>query len=129
MDRQPILAGESLLLRPLAEADRKSLFAVAADKALWAQHPAHDRWRRPVFDAMFDEALAQGGALAIVDRASGGILGSSQFRPSGHVASGIEIGWTFIERERWGGATNREVKRLMLAHLLAHAEPAVFRVG
>lgn len=129
MDRQPTLTGETLLLRPLAEADREGLFQVASDRELWALHPAHDRWQRPVFDALFDEALAHGGALAAIDRESGRIVGSSQFRPSSAVPGAMEIGWSFLSRDRWGGAANREMKRLMLAHALASVERCVFRVG
>lgn len=129
MDRQPTLDGETLLLRPLMEADREGLYAVASDKELWALHPAHDRWQRPVFDKLFDEALANGGALAVMDRETGRIVGSSQYRPSAGEPGAMEIGWTFLERAKWGGATNRELKRLMLAHALAHVERCVFRVG
>ena len=129
MDRQPRLEGERLLLRPLLAADRDALFAVASDREIWALHPAHDRWRRPVFDALFDEALAHGGALAVIDKSTGRIVGSSQYRPSARVPEAVEIGWTFLARDHWGGAANRELKRLMLTHLLAHAEQAVFRVG
>lgn len=129
MDRQPTLVGELLLLRPLTDVDREELYAVAADPQLWALHPAHDRWQRPVFDALFDEALAHGGALAVIEKASGRIVGSSQYRASAKVAGAVEIGWTFLARSHWGGETNRELKRLMLTHLLAHVNRAVFRVG
>ena len=129
MDRQPTLSGVTLELRPLRQADREALFAVASDRVLWALHPAHDRWQRPVFDAMFDEALAHGGALAVVDRASGVIVGSSQYRPSTLEHGAMEIGWTFLARDKWGGAANRELKRLMLGHALASVERCVFRVG
>lgn len=129
MDRQPRLEGATLLLRPLEASDREALYAVASDRELWALHPAHDRWQRPVFDARFDEALAKGGALAVIDRASGRIIGSSQFRPSEAEPGAIEIGWTFLAREHWGGAANRELKRLMLGHALARVERCVFRVG
>ena len=129
MDRQPRLEGARLLLRPLGEGDRDALYAVASDRELWALHPAHDRWQRPVFDAMFDDALAHGGGLAVIDRASGAIIGSSQFRPSAQIAGAVEIGWTFLARDHWGGPANRELKRLMLAHALTTVERAVFRVG
>lgn len=129
MDRQPRLEGETLLLRPLRAEDREALYAVAADRQLWAQHPARDRWRRPVFDALFEDALANGGALAVIERASGRIIGSSQFRPSAKVPGVMEIGWTFLARAHWGGAANRELKRLMLGHGLASVDRVVFRVG
>lgn len=129
MDRQPTLEGDNLLVRPLEPADREALFEVASDRELWALHPSHDRWQRPVFDALFDDALAHGGALAVIEKASGRMIGSSQYRPSPKVPGAVEIGWSFIARDYWGGATNRELKRLMLAHLLKHAELAVFRVG
>ena len=104
MDRQPRLEGPTLRLRPLEPGDRDALYAVASDRELWALHPAHDRWQRPVFDAMFDEALANGGALAVIDKASGRIVGSSQYRPSTAEAGAREIGWTFLTRALWGGA-------------------------
>lgn len=129
MDRQPCLEGDRLRLRPLTAGDRDALYAVAADPELWALHPAHDRWQRPVFDAMFDDALAHGGALGVIDRASGAIIGSSQFRPHARHPHVIEIGWTFLARAYWGGAANRELKRLMLEHALAQVETVIFRVG
>ena len=43
MDRQPVLEGERLLLRPLSETDWPALYAVASDRELWARHPSHDR--------------------------------------------------------------------------------------
>lgn len=129
MDRQPSLRGEGLLLRPLAESDREALFEVAGDPELWAQHPVNNRWQRPVYDAMFDEALGAGGALIGIDEASGEVVASSQYRPSAVFPGAMEIGWTFIRRNRWGGATNRALKRLMLTHALQSVEQVVFRVG
>lgn len=134
LDRQPVLTGERLLLRPLQEADWEALFAVAADPQVWQIHPAHDRWQEPVFREFFAQALAAGGALVVIERASGAISGSSQFRehpaPETHGAeSAIEIGWTFLARRLWGGGYNAEMKRLMLAHALQAVERVEFRVG
>lgn len=129
MDRQPVLEGQRVILRPLTEADREPLYRVASDPLLWEQHPANDRWKPEVFRAYFDEGLNAGGALAVAERASGRIIGSSQYRPTRHDPDAIEIGWTFIAREFWGGAINREVKRLMLRHALASVPRVLFRVG
>lgn len=130
MDRQPVLEGERLLLRPLTPEDRDALYEVASDPAIWALHPAHDRWQEPVFDAFFADALAKGGAVAIVDKASGGIVGSSRWQNHDPADGGsVEIGWTFLARSHWGGSTNRELKRLMLGHALQSVERATFAVG
>lgn len=130
MDRQPVLEGDRLALRPLQAGDWNALYAVASDPAIWAKHPSHDRWREPVFRQFFAEALARGGALAIIDRSTGKIVGSSQFAaPDPEHPDEIEIGWSFLARTYWGGGYNAEFKRLMLAYALAHFQRAIFQVG
>jgi RimJ/RimL family protein N-acetyltransferase len=130
MDRQPVLEGERLILRPLTEADWPALYAVASDRELWARHPSHDRWQEPVFHAFFDDALAKGGALAIVDRESGEVIGSSRFQFSERGDGGaVEIGWSFLARAYWGLGYNAEFKRLMLEHAFRYVDRVVFRVG
>jgi len=130
MDRQPVLEGERLYLRPLTEADWPALYAVASDRELWARHPSHHRWREPVFREFFDDALAHGGALAIVDRETGEVIGSSRFQAYDPADGGsVEIGWSFLSRSWWGGGYNAEFKRLMLEHALASVARVVFRVG
>jgi RimJ/RimL family protein N-acetyltransferase len=130
MDRQPVLEGERLLLRPLRPDDWGALFAVAGDREIWAGHPSHDRWREPVFRTFFVDALAHAGALAIVDKASGGIVGSSRFQGYDPAEGGsVEIGWSFLARRLWGQGYNAEFKRLMLEHAFRHVERVLFRVG
>lgn len=130
LDRQPMLEGEHIRLRPLRPDDWGALFAVAADPLIWAQHPAHDRWQEPVFRAFFDDALANRGALVVVDAATGAVIGSSRYQGLDESGGGaVEIGWTFLARSHWGGRTNRELKRLMLAHALASVAEVRFVVG
>jgi RimJ/RimL family protein N-acetyltransferase len=134
LDRQPTLEGPSLLLRPLREDDWDALFAVASDPLIWEVHPAHDRWQESVFRAFFADALAQGGALVVIDKATGAIIGSSRFQglePEGgeHGDGSVEIGWTFLARAYWGGAANRELKRLMVGHALISLGECRFAVG
>lgn len=129
MDRQPVLEDDRLVLRPLEAADWDALYAVASDPAVWELHPVNTRWQEPVFRAFFAEALREGGALIAIDRASGKVAGSSQFRGHDPQASQVEIGWTFLGRDHWGGETNRAMKRLMLGHALQTVERVVFRIG
>lgn len=123
-----MLEGDRLSLRPLVAEDWDGLYAVAADPAIWAVHPAHDRWQEAVFRAFFTDALARGGALAIVGKSSGSLIGSSQFGP-GELPGEVEIGWSFLARRFWGQGFNAEFKRLMLAHALSYFDRAVFQVG
>lgn len=127
VDRQPELSGPRLFLRPLRSDDWDALHAVASDRLIWELHPAHDRWQEPVFRAFFDDALAQGGALVVVDQ--GRVIGSSRFQNYDADRGEVEIGWTFLARSHWGGAFNREMKRLMLDHAFACVDNVVFVVG
>ncbi len=130
MNRQPVLEGDRLLLRPLARGDWAALFAVASDPRIWAIHPAPDRWQEPVFRAFFDDALAGGGAMVVIDKASGGIIGSSRWQGYDPAHGGsVEIGWTFLARSHWGGLFNLELKRLMLGHAFQFVGQVIFRVG
>lgn len=130
MNRQPTLEGELLVLRPLRADDWDALFGVASDPLIWEVHPAHDRWQEPVFRAYFADALAQGGALVVIDRASGAMIGGSRMQGYEPADGGsLEIGWTFLARSHWGGSYNREMKRLMLTHALRFVERVKFRVG
>ncbi len=129
MNRQPTLVGERVELRPLRESDREALFAVAGDPLVWEQHPVGDRWKPEVFGPFFDEALGNGGGLIAIDRMTGRVAGSSQFRPTLHDPDAVEIGWTYLAREYWGGGFNREMKQLMLRQALASVPRVLFRVG
>ncbi len=130
MDRQPTLEDERLLLRPLVADDWDELFAIASDPAVWEQHPYHDRWRKEVFAEFFADALDKGGALAIIDKTSGAIIGSSRFQGFSEDDGGsVEIGWTFFAPRFWGKGINPAAKRLMLAHAFQYVGRADFLVG
>jgi N-acetyltransferase len=128
-DPQPTLTGATIALRPMTADDFAALYAVAADPAIWAVHPAHDRWQEPVFQAFFDDGLASGGALVITDRASGAVIGSSRYDRTRVEPGEIEVGWTFLARSHWGGATNAELKALMVGHAFGAFDTVVFYVG
>ncbi len=92
-------------------------------------HPVPDRHTEPGFRKFFDEAVASKMGFVFVDRSTGALIGSSRYYGYEPDRGEIEIGWTFIVRLHWGGATNREVKRLMLDHAFTFVETVVFWVG
>src|SRR5262252_3934356 len=128
-DLQPHLTGERLALRPLAPDDFEALRRAAADPLIWEQHPEPDRWKDEVFRAYFDGGMASGGALVVVERASGRVIGSSRYANLTADGGEIEIGWTFLERAFWGGRYNGELKDLMIGHALRFVPRVVFLVG
>jgi RimJ/RimL family protein N-acetyltransferase len=128
-DHQPNLKGELIELRPLTSDDWADLFAVASDPLIWEQHPESDRYKEDVFKVFFREALESGGAFVIVDTKSQQIIGSTRFHGYAPEKSEIEIGWTFLARNYWGGCYNRELKQLMLDHAFKFVENVVFYVG
>lgn len=85
------------------------MYAVAADPLLWAVHPAQVRWQEAKFRAFFDDGLASGGALAIVDAATGAVIGSSRY-DFGRGRGGGGRDWLDLaglvalrRRDQWGG--------------------------
>jgi N-acetyltransferase len=96
---------------------------------LWSVHPAWDRYKEPVFRAYFDANLASGGSLTILDHPSGKIVGASRFWEVDPATNSVEIGATYIVRDRWGSGVNHAVKRLMVGHALAVVDAVTFRIG
>lgn len=129
-DFTPIIVGETISLRPLKAEDFEALYAAASDPLIWEQHPFPLRYQRDVFESgFFAGALASDGALIITDNASGSMIGSSRFYEWDSVKKEVAIGYTFLVRDYWGGCTNRELKRIMLAHAFRWARVAWFHVG
>lgn len=128
-DILPVLTGERVRLRPLGPQDLSPLFAVACDRRIWEQHPAHDRWQPDVFGAFFDEAIRQGGGLVAEAVDTGEVIGSSRFSTLRALSGEVEIGWTFLARRYWGTGINPEMKTLMLDHAFGVFEAAIFVIG
>jgi N-acetyltransferase len=128
-DFQPTLTGPRVLLRPLTPDDWDGLFAAGSDPDIWAGHPAKDRYTEAGFRLFFDGAIESGSAFAIVDRANGRIIGSSRYHDWEPEMHEVEIGWSFLARDYWGGSYNGEIKWLMLDHAFTFADAVIFWVG
>lgn len=94
---------------------------------MWAQHPAKDRSQRAVFEKWFADAVPQ-LALTIEEVVTQRVIGSSRYYYWNPTTREVAIGFTFIARDHWGGATNAEVKRLMLEHAFKSALTIWFHV-
>jgi RimJ/RimL family protein N-acetyltransferase len=127
-DLQPTLTGEHLLLRPLVPADHQLLWEAARDPLVWEQHPDQTRFTPDGFERFFASAIKD-GALAVVHRATGRVIGSTRFYEWDPAMREVAIGYTFLTREFWGGAANREMKRLLIQHAAGHVHAIWFHVG
>jgi RimJ/RimL family protein N-acetyltransferase len=128
-DNQPELIGNTLQLRPLTDSDFEVMLLAASDPLIWAGHPATDRYQRQVFEPYFAARLASGTALAVIEMASGQIVGMSSYYSPPDQLDAIAIGYTFLTREKWGGVANRELKRLMLEHAFSAYDIVYFHVA
>lgn len=126
---QPTLIGDRVMIRPVTEDDWTAMFQAASDPKVWELHPARDRYTAPVFRKYFDGALGSGSAFAFVHRETGALMGSSRYHGYDAALSEIEVGWTFLARDYWGGDYNREIKRLMTTHAFTFVNTVVFWVG
>jgi RimJ/RimL family protein N-acetyltransferase len=128
-DPQPRLHGEQLMLRPLQAGDRDALWEVARDPLVWEQHPDKTRFQPEGFARFFQNSLDSGSALVVVETASNRIIGSARYYDWDPARREVAIGYTFLARAYWGGATNGELKRLMIGHAARWAERVWFHVG
>ena len=128
-DFQPTLTGSTVIVRPIAAGDWAELFDAGSDPEIWKVHPRSDRYTEPEFRKFFDGAISSKMSFVFVDRETNRLIGSSRYYGYDPERREIEIGWTFIVRSHWGGATNREVKRLMLDHAFHFVDTVIFWVG
>ncbi|MCU7645637.1 GNAT family N-acetyltransferase [Pseudomonas piscis] len=122
------IVGESLELRPLEATDFDSLYSVASDPLVWAQHPSPMRYQESVFREWFKEALASQCALVVLDRSNNQVIGSSRYYEFDEEKREVAIGYTFLARAKWGGGTNKELKDMMLTYAFQLVDTVWFHV-
>lgn len=125
----PILENERILLLPLEDGDFESLYAVASDPAIWAQHPNKNRWQRLVFQNFFEGALQSRGAYKIIDKTSQQVAGSTRIYDYNPENGSILIGYTFFATRYWGTGFNPAVKTMLLDYLFGFVHTVGFHIG
>lgn len=128
-DFQPTLYGHQLEIEPLHADHFAALYKAASDPEVWAGHPATDRYKPEQFTPYFAGLLASGKALIFKDVNSKELVGTSSFYVPPDQPDGIAIGFTFLVKERWGGATNRQIKHLMLEHAFQKFRTVFFHIA
>ena len=111
------LQARGIRLAPLALAHEAGLRAAAADGELWnirvtsVPEPAQTR-------QYIEDALATGNrfAFAVLDAASGDVLGSTSFHDILPTVKRVEIGYTWYARSCQRSHVNTTCKLLMMSH-------------
>lgn len=115
-----VLENEHVLLRPVAEADRENVRAVAMDPDIWRYFVSAvetDADFEKFFDAcLADQAAGRRVVHVITDRASGRVAGSMSYGNMAEADARLEIGWSWLGRDFRGQGINRWAKYLLLEH-------------
>jgi RimJ/RimL family protein N-acetyltransferase len=114
------LENEHVLLRPVSEADREPLRAIALDPQIWRYFVMRVSTDAE-FDAFFDLGLADAQAgrrvvYVITDKRTDRVAGSMSFCNIAEPDGRLEIGWSWLGRDFQGAGLNRWAKFLMLRH-------------
>jgi RimJ/RimL family protein N-acetyltransferase len=126
---QPRIENQWVKLEPLTPSDFEALYSVASDPLIWEQHPNKNRHQREAFAVYFKGAIESGGALRVIDKTTGTLIGCSRYYDWDDSQHSVAIGYTFIARHKWGGHTNRAMKTLMLEHAFQFVDRVIFHVG
>lgn len=129
MNLQSKLEDELIIMKPLDENDYEALYEVAKDPLIWEQHPCSDRYEKEVYTKFFSDSINSKGAFIIIEKSNGKLIGSTRFKKIDGSENAIEIGWSFLARDKWGSKYNKAFKRLMIDYALQHVEHVIFYVG
>ena len=114
------LSGRGLTLLPLELAHEAGLRAAAADGELWnirvTSVPEPEQTRQYIEDALSMRAAGNRLAFAVLDSASGTVLGSSSYHDIVPSVQRLEIGYTWYARRCQRTHINTTCKLLLLSH-------------
>jgi RimJ/RimL family protein N-acetyltransferase len=114
------LADRGVRLVPLALAHEAGLRAAAADGELWnlrvTSVPRPEETRKYIEDALRMYEDGKRLAFAVLDAATGTVLGSSSYHDIVPELKRLEIGYTWYARSRQRTALNTTCKLLLMAH-------------
>jgi N-acetyltransferase len=115
----PTLEGRIVRLEPLTRSHHAGLWAACRDPRTWrwlsvVQPRTPEEW-----SAWLDQALAEADAgreIPLVTVLHGDVVGSTRFLALRPEHRSVEIGWTWLHPDAWGGGANVEAKLLQLRH-------------
>ena len=118
---EPVLLSlRGIALEPLALHHEAGLRAAAADGELWnirvTSVPEPEHTRRYIEDALAMREAGNRFAFAVLDEASGAVLGSTSFHDILPAVKRVEIGYTWYSQRVQRSHVNTTCKLLMMTH-------------
>lgn len=118
---QPVtLSARGIVLVPLGPEHEAGLLAAAADGALWnlrvTSVPAPDETAKYIQDALAMRNAGTRFAFAVLDEASGRVLGSSSYHDILPAVKRVEIGYTWYALSVQRTHVNSTAKLLLMTH-------------
>ena len=114
------LEGRGIKLVPLALAHEAGLRAAAADGELWnirvTSVPEPEQTRKYIEDALAMREAGNRFAFAVIDAATGTVLGSSSYHDILPAVKRLEIGYTWYARRCQRTSVNTTAKLLLMTH-------------
>ena len=129
MNLQTTLENDLIILRPLSENDFEALYEVAKDPLIWEQHPCSNRYKKEVYSKFFIDSLESKGAFVIIEKSNSKIIGSTRFKKVENSENAIEIGWSFLSRDKWGGKYNKAMKEVMIDYAFKFVKHIIFHIA
>ncbi len=127
-DFQPVLRNSLLELRPIESNDFNNLYVAASDPMIWEQHPFPHRYQKESFREYFASALGCKSALVVWSEEDRQLIGCSRYYNFDQAQSYVMIGYTFLNRDYWGGKINFAMKKLMLNHAFQFVNEVQFEI-
>jgi RimJ/RimL family protein N-acetyltransferase len=114
------LAARGIALVPLALAHESGLRAAAADGELWKLRitsvPEPEQTRRYIEDALVMREAGSRFSFAVIEAATGTVLGCTSFHDIVPALKRVEIGWTWYAKSVQRTHVNTTAKLLMMTH-------------
>jgi RimJ/RimL family protein N-acetyltransferase len=114
------LEGHHVRLEPLMKAHLAGLAQVGLDEELWRWIPTQVRTAEEmaayIETALEEQKRGVSLPLAILEKATGRVIGSTRYGNIDRLHHRVEIGWTWVAREWQRTAMNTEAKYLLLRH-------------
>jgi RimJ/RimL family protein N-acetyltransferase len=114
------LQGQHVRLEPLSGAHLQGLTEVGLEEDLWRWIPTAVQTAQEmeayVQTALDEQARGVSLPFAIIEKATGRVIGSTRYANIERTHRRVEIGWTWVARPWQRTAINTEAKYLLLTH-------------